>query len=102
MKEDSFDDELFGFFKGAYENEFARRDKLSERVNLGITLLTILVGLVVYYISSFKPHSFSNEQLCFYLPLGIGVVLMAVSIGYFFFSMSHGWDYEYIAPAEEL
>jgi peptidoglycan biosynthesis protein MviN/MurJ (putative lipid II flippase) len=97
MKENSFDDELFGFFKGLYETEFARRDKLSERVSFGISLLTLLGGLVVYYISSFKPASYTQTHLWFYVPLALGVVLMAISLVYFFLAMYHGWNYDYIS-----
>jgi xanthine/uracil permease len=102
MKEDSFDDELCSFFKSSYEAEFARRDKFSDRINLGVTLLTILGGLVAFYLSAFKPTAFSWAQLFFYTPLVLGVLIMSISLCLFRAAMAQGWDYHYLPHSETL
>ena len=102
MKEDSFDDELFHFFKSSYETEFTRRDKLSDRINLGVTLLTILGGLVAFYLSSFKLTPFCAIYLLFYAPLISGIVLMSISLWYFGLAIAKGRKYRYISHPHTL
>ncbi|MGD0812000.1 MAG: hypothetical protein ABSA83_00175 [Verrucomicrobiota bacterium] len=102
MKEETLTDELFGFFKAAYETEFARKDKLSDRINLGVTILTILGGLAAFYVSSFKQAPFSSAHLFFYVPLLSGIVLMAISLWQFGVAVAQGWDYHYVSDSSTL
>ena len=53
MEEDSFDDELFGYFKDRYAAEAERSKSLIDRMNLGVTILSILGGFAGYYLASF-------------------------------------------------
>ena len=46
MKEDTFDDELFTYYRDRFEAETSRTQDLFERLNLGVAILTVLARIL--------------------------------------------------------
>lgn len=102
MKEESFDDELFTYYKERFEAEIDRTQHLFERLSLGVAILTVLGGLVAYYLGSFKFFPFSWTHLFFYLPLACGSVFLAVSLWYFGSALAGLRKYKHVADTVAL
>ena len=102
MKEESFDDELFGYFKGRYEAEVERSKSLVDRMNLGVTILSILGGFAAYYLASFKFSPFVFKHLFFYVPFGCAVLSLLKALWHFKNALATGWRYDHVPDAKAL
>jgi hypothetical protein len=102
MKEDSFDDELFGYFKDRYGAEAERSKSLIDRMNLGVTILSILGGFAGYYLASFKFDPFDFKHLFFYVPFGLGVLSLLKALWHFKNCLATGWRYNSVPDAKAL
>jgi MFS family permease len=99
---EDFKDELLEFYKGSYETEIERKDKLLDRVSLAVGFLTILGGILGFYLTSLEIPQFRWAHLAFYIPLALGCVTTIVSMVCVARSVAKGFRYAYIPSPMEV
>ncbi|MCI4058986.1 hypothetical protein MMK25_24305 [Bacillus cereus] len=88
-------------FKDMYYYELEQKEKINNRITIPIAIITLLVGLAVYYFKGL-PNIETNFWGCiFFVIYGIYILLIFVSI-WFIFKAYYNYKYSYLPTPEVI
>lgn len=94
--------DLFEFYKTVYESELERKEALLERTGVAGGFLTILGGVLAYYINALEFPSFRSIHLLFYIPFTAGLITTIISMVFVALSIGKRFRYGYIVSPEDI
>ena len=94
-------EKLLAFYKEAYFFELDRKDKINSNLNLPITVLVLVVGVLSYYLNNLPNLGYNFSSVVFCLSILILIVNTCVSF-YFLYRCFTGYSYDYIDPTKKI
>lgn len=89
------------FFKHLYDFELVRKDNLNSNLNIPLTILSLIAGLLGYYFLNLPKSEFNLIKIVFFSLLSLASIAFAISI-YFFTQGLFGFGYGYISDASKI
>lgn len=86
---------LFEHYKETYYREFKRKDSLNSSINIPLTIITLLVGVLAFFINNLPNNILSLSVIFFYIFL-LGFMFFLIFSVYFFIRSIFNHTYGYI------
>ncbi|WP_312473500.1 hypothetical protein [Neobacillus sp.] len=78
-----------------YYYELEQKERLNGRVTIPIAILSLLVGLVIYYFNSLKDIEINGWGIAFFVLYGL-FFLSILFCGYLIFKATYNYEYHYL------
>lgn len=78
-----------------YYYEIEQKERLNGRVTIPIAILSLLVGLVIYYFKSLKDIEVNGWGIAFFILYGL-FFLSILICGYLIFKATYNYEYHYL------
>ncbi|XDD45206.1 hypothetical protein AB3N60_10810 [Leptospira sp. WS39.C2] len=89
------------FFKNLYDFELVRKDNLNSNLNIPLTILSFIAGLLGYFFLNLPKSECDWIKVTFFTFLTFASIAFAISI-YFFAQGLFGFGYGYISDASKI
>ena len=88
-------------FKERYYFEHERNTKLTTKLGIPITILTIIFGVITYFLKNIINFNHEFWSILFYISLGIILLFVALTI-YYLIRSYYNYAYAYFPTPQEL
>lgn len=88
-------------FKERYYFEHERNTKLTTKLGIPITILTIIFGVITYFLKNIINFNHDSWSISFYISLGIILLCVALTI-YYLIRSYYNYTYAYFPTPQEL
>lgn len=92
--------DLFDLYEKMYFHEIDMRDKLSQRLQITLAILVVLFGFLGYMLESASYTLGNIFAYMFWILFVLATISIFVAV-YWFVRSWYGWEYEFLAPADD-
>lgn len=91
----------FQLFKEIYNYELDHKEKINSRITVPIAIITLLVGLAVYYFQGFKNIKLDVFGVSFFIIYALYITSLVIAI-VLTFRAYYNYEYKYLPSPEKL